>query len=96
MEFTSIPLIVIVSYCVGEIIKVIFKKKKEVVKLIPLLVTLLGGILGAIIYLSEPSYLITKSMYESIFLGLISGASSTGANQIIKKLFSKEKKDEFL
>ena len=55
MENTSVPIIVVICYIVGELYKYVFKMKKETYKLIPILMALLGGIIGVIIYLSEPS-----------------------------------------
>ena len=54
MEFTSIPIIVVLCYIIGEIYKVIFRKKKEAKKLIPIVMAIVGGILGILIYLTNP------------------------------------------
>ena len=72
--------------------EVIFKNKKDLYKLIPLLVSLLGGLLGILLYLSEPSMILeANNIYIALFIGLISGSSSTGANQIVKQVFMKGK-----
>ena len=87
MDFISVPLIVICCYICGEIYKVIFKKKQKAYKLIPLLVTLLGGVLGVAIYLTNPEMIFNVSnVWMSLEIGLLSGASSTGSNQLIKQL----------
>ena len=91
MNYEGIPLIIVLCYIAGEIYKVIFKNKKDLYKLIPLLVSLLGGLLGILLYLSEPSMILeANNIYIALFIGLISGSSSTGANQIIKQVFKKE------
>ncbi len=92
MNYEGIPLIILLCYIFGEIYKVIFKNNKQIYKLIPLLVSLLGGILGVILYKSEPSMILeANNIYIALFIGLISGASSTGANQIVKQVFMKGK-----
>lgn len=92
MNYEGIPLIILLCYIFGEIYKVIFKNNKQIYKLIPLLVSLLGGILGVILYKNEPSMILeANNIYIALFIGLISGASSTGANQIVKQVFMKGK-----
>lgn len=92
-EVSSIPLIMIICYVVIEIIKVIFKKNKVVKKLVPYISIILGGLIGLIIHISDRSYIESKSIYESILIGLISGGVNLGSNQIINKLFKKEKEE---
>ena len=45
MDYTSVPIIVVCCYIVGEIYKVLFKNKQETYKLIPILVAITGGLL---------------------------------------------------
>lgn len=87
MEFTSIPVIVLLCYLIGEIYKVLFKSKEDLYKLIPVFVTLFGGLLGLVMHLVEPSFLGVESVISALEIGLISGAASTGMHQIIKKTF---------
>lgn len=54
MENISVPLIVISCYMAGEIIKYIFKEKEEVKRIIPIIVTILGGVIGIMIYKTSP------------------------------------------
>ena len=92
MNYSSIPVIVIMSYLVGEIYKVIFKENKDMYKLIPVLVTVFGGLLGVLMYITNKELINNaSSIWEYVEIGLISGASSTTTNQIIKQLFVKEK-----
>ena len=77
--------IVIITYLVGELYKNIFINKKELYRFIPIIVTILGGIMGVIMYMVIPIENI-ENVFEALYLGLISGASSTGTNQIIKQL----------
>lgn len=95
MNFASVPIIVILCYILGEIYKVIFKNKKETYKLIPLLVSLFGGILGILIYFTAPEILNVDNIYLALEIGIISGSSATGTNQIIKQIFkNKEEENE--
>lgn len=95
MNFASVPIIVILCYILGEIYKIIFKNKKETYKLIPLLVSLFGGVLGVLIYFTAPEILNVDNIYLALEIGVISGSSATGTNQIIKQIFkNKEEENE--
>ena len=89
MEFTCVPIIIIICYVIGEIYKVIFKKKEDLYKLIPIIVTITGGIIGILIYLTNKEMILdANNIWVAMFIGIISGASATNANQIIKQLFN--------
>lgn len=92
MEFTSVPIIVLICYVIGELYKFLFKKKKETYKFIPILLSISGGILGIFIYLTNKEMIMNASnIWIALGIGIISGASSTGTNQVVKQLLSKEK-----
>lgn len=46
MEFSSVPIIVLCCYIIGEIYKIVFKNKKESYKLIPLILSILVELLA--------------------------------------------------
>ena len=96
MDFTSVPIIVVCSYIIGEIYKVLFKNKQEAYKLIPIVMAIIGGLLGIIIYLTNPEMILNaENIWIALGIGIVSGASSTGANQIVKQIFKKgEDKNE--
>lgn len=95
MEFTSVPIIILICYVIGEVYKYLFKKKPETYKFIPILLSISGGILGILIYLTNQEMMMNASnIWIALGIGIVSGASSTGTNQIIKQLFRKEKEDE--
>lgn len=95
MEFTSVPIIVLICYVIGELYKFLFKKKKETYKFIPILLSISGGILGIFIYLTNKEMIMNASnIWIALGIGIVSGSSSTGTNQIIKQLLSKEKEEE--
>ena len=90
MDFTCVPIIVVCCYIIGEIYKVLFKNKQEAYKLIPILVSILGGLLGVFIYFTNPEMVLNaNNVWVALGVGIVSGASSTGTNQIIKQLFKK-------
>ena len=94
MEFTSIPIIVVCCYMLGEIYKVLFKNKQETYKLIPVLVSITGGLLGIFIYLTNKEMILNASnIWIALGIGIVSGASATGTNQIVKQLFDRGKED---
>ncbi len=96
MDFTSVPIIVVCCYIVGEIYKVLFKNKQEAYKLIPILVAIIGGLLGILIYLTNPEMIFNAdNIWIALGIGIVSGTSSTGTNQIIKQLFEKSKTEVF-
>ena len=91
MEFTCVPIIIIICYVVGEIYKVIFKRKEELFKLIPIIVTITGGLLAILIYLTNKEIIFdADNIWIALQIGLVSGASATTTNQIVKKIFIKE------
>lgn len=88
MDYMSVPIIVVCCYIVGEIYKFIFVKKQEAYKLIPIILAMLGGVIGSIMYLTNPEMIFNAAnIWVALGIGIVSGASSTGANQIIKQLF---------
>ena len=91
MEIQIVSVIVVICYVVAEIYKVINKDKQDNYKYIPLVVMIVGGVLGVLIYYTDQTLLKeTKSIWEALIIGMLSGISSTGANQLIKQLFKKE------
>lgn len=88
MEYGGVPIIVICSYLVGELYKLIVKNNKETYKYIPIITSIFGGILGCLIYFTNPSVIFNASnVYVALGIGIISGSSATGTNQIIKQIF---------
>lgn len=90
MNFTSVPIIVVCCYTVGEIYKVLFKNKQNAYKLIPILVAIIGGLLGILIYITNPEIILNAdNAWVALGIGIVSGFSATGTNQVVKQLFSK-------
>ena len=66
MDFSSVPIIVICCYMIGEIYKLIFKEKEELYKLIPIITSSIGGVLGLVIFYTNPDIIfniIDKRIY---------------------------------
>lgn len=75
----------------AELYKIIFKAKEDLFKFIPILVSVVGGLLGLLIFFTYPAIILeANNPYTAFIIGFVSGASSTGANQIIKHLFNKK------
>ena len=92
MEFTSVPIIIIICYMIGEIYKVIFKSKESLYKLIPIVISITGGIIGILIFLTNPELILNvTNVWTALVVGIVSGASATTTNQIIKQLFFNKK-----
>lgn len=93
MGLNGISIILIICYVIGEVIKKITKEKIN--NYIPLILMLLGGILGILIYVTNKELMIgISNIYEALIIGLIGGSGSTGTNQIIKQLLKiKEEKN---
>lgn len=91
MEFTSVPIIIIICYLIGEIYKVIIKNNDQAKKILPIIVTIFGGVIGIIIYLTNKEIIFNAdNVWFALEIGLVSGASATTTNQIIKQLFNKK------
>lgn len=88
MNFTCVPIIVVCCYLVGEIYKQIFKKSTDAYRFIPVILPVLGGILGIVIFLTNPEMIFNaQNVWIALGVGIFSGASATGTNQIIKQMF---------
>lgn len=94
MNFTAVPIIVICCYLCGEIYKAIFRSHTNAYRFIPLVTSVLGGILGVVIFLTNPKVILdAPNIWIALGVGIVSGASATGANQIIKQIFQQTNED---
>ena len=93
MNFTSMPLIVMCCYIIGEIYKMLFKK--NMYKAIPIIMAFIGGILGVLIFYTNPEIMFNvNNVCTALGLGMISGISSTGTNQMIKQILKRGERNE--
>lgn len=94
MNFTAVPIIVICCYLCGEIYKAIFRNHTNAYRFIPLVTSVLGGIIGVVIFLTNPEVILdAPNIWIALGVGIVSGASATGANQIIKQIFQQTNED---
>lgn len=88
MDFTSVPIIVVCCYIIGELYKIVFKNKSEAYRFIPVLMSIVGGVLGIVIFYTEPRMIFdADNVWIALGVGIVSGMSATGSNQIVKQLF---------
>jgi hypothetical protein len=87
MEIICVPAIVAVVYVLIEAYKKLIAKGREKwLNFIPLIATVLGGVLGVVLFFVAPQVIIANNVWIALVVGLCSGLSSTGANQIFKQL----------
>lgn len=95
MDFVSVPIIVVCCYVLGELYKLVFRKKTQAYKFIPITMCVIGGILGIIMFYTEPTMIFdADNAWVALGIGMVSGVSATGTNQIIKQLFGKNKESK--
>lgn len=81
----SVGSIVVITYLVGLAAKTIPMIED---KFIPVIVGVTGGVLGVVGMNVMPDFP-AKDLLNAIAIGVVSGLSSTGANQVVKQLTSK-------
>ena len=88
MDFVAVPAIVVVCYFVGLMIKTL-GPSEELDKWIPVICGVCGAVLSIIAYFTIPGYIHAENWLVALVLGIISGLSATGANQIYKQFSEK-------
>ena len=83
-EFVAFPVIVIVCYLAGLICKTIDNEKLD--KFIPCICGILGAILGVVMFLTIPNFIPAENWAVALAIGIVSGLSATGVNQIYKQI----------
>ena len=64
--------------------------KNEVLdSIIPVICGVVGAILGVVIFLTIPNFIPADNWAVAVAIGIVSGLSATGANQIYKQLTKK-------
>lgn len=86
MDFICIPSIMIIVYIIIEIFKLFLKKHK---KNLPVVAGVFGGIISVFAYFFIPGVFDEVDLLTVIAIGIISGLSATGSNQVIKQLLKK-------
>ena len=83
-EFVAFPAIVVICYLVGIGIKTIGSEKLD--KFIPVICGVFGAITSIAMYLTIPNFIPADNWANAIAIGIVSGLSATGVNQIWKQL----------
>ena len=83
-EFVAFPAIVVICYLVGIGLKAV--GTEELNKFIPVICGIVGAILGITMFLTIPNFIPADNWAVAIAIGIVSGLSATGANQIYKQL----------
>lgn len=83
-EFVAFPVIVVMCYLVGLICKTFGNGKLD--KFIPVICGVVGAVLGVVIFMTIPNFIPAENWAVAIAIGIVSGLSATGVNQIYKQL----------
>lgn len=83
-EFVAFPAIVVICYLIGVICKTIGNETLD--KFIPVICGVSGAILGVIMFLTIPNFIPADNWAIAVAIGIVSGFSATGINQIYKQL----------
>ena len=83
-EFVAFPAIVVICYLVGLGIKTFDNEKLD--RFIPVICGLFGAVLGLVIYMTIPNLIPADNWVNAVAIGIVSGLSATGVNQIYKQL----------
>ncbi len=101
MEIICVPAIITITYIIIEMYKSWFAKGKEKrLSFIPLVALVVGGLLGVAFFYGVPQIVVADNIAMAIVVGMCSGLSATGTNQIFKQLgklgivVKEEKKDD--
>lgn len=85
-DFYYVPLIAGLCFSFIEMLKRTFKNNKKLKNAYPLISTIFGALLGVIIFVLDPFVMQTDSMFTCIFMGMTSGLSATGGNEMVQRI----------
>lgn len=87
MEIICVPVIVAIVYVLIEIYKKWLAKGREKwLNVIPVIAFILGGSLGVVFFYVAPQIVIASNVWVALVVGICSGLSAVGSNQIFKQL----------
>ena len=81
-EAFTVPAIMVVCYLIGMVVK-LFGDKAD--KFIPVICGVCGGIIGIVAFYTIPGFLDAANWLTALEVGIASGLSATGANQVYKQ-----------
>ena len=82
-----IPVVGALCYGAVELVKP-FCVSERAGNFYPLLAGILGAVLMLIVYYIEPSLRVTESVLETMLIGVCSGLSATGGNQVVQRMLA--------
>lgn len=86
-SIATLPVIAAAVYGIIEFLKhFVFSDNETFKKYIPVVSTVLGGVIGVIAFFVCPEIIPVANWYGSIFIGCASGLSAVGINQITKQM----------
>lgn len=83
-EFVAFPAIVVICYLVGLTCKTIGNEKLD--RFIPVICGVVGAVLGIVMFMTIPNFIPADNWAIAIAIGIVSGLSATGVNQIYKQI----------
>lgn len=86
IEFCTIPGIAALCYGLVELLKRTFRNNACLKNAYPLIAALTGALLGVLLYLAEPQWMLTSSLLSSALAGMVSGLSATGGNELLRRM----------
>ena len=93
LELISVPVIAAIVYWVINLIKYATKQNEKFMRFSPLVAAALGAVLGIVAYFAVPNIVPAENVFVAILIGIASGLTATGTNQIIKQLGKKDDGD---
>lgn len=87
MEIICVPVIVAIVYVLVEIYKKwIAKGREKWLNVIPVFAFIVGAILGVVFFYVAPQIILAPNVWIALVVGICSGLSAVGSNQIFKQL----------
>ncbi len=87
LEIICVPAIVAIVFLLMEVYKKwIAKGREKFINFIPVIAGVLGLVLGIVLFYVFPSIVAASNVWVAMLIGVCSGLSATGCNQIFKQL----------
>ncbi len=80
--------IVLVVWLLMEVYKAIFKDNEVCKSLIPAIAGFIGGVCGVCLFIYFPETIAAGNAVEGLVIGIISGLSATGCNEVVSQIRS--------
>jgi uncharacterized membrane protein HdeD (DUF308 family) len=87
IEICTAPMITAICYGIIELIKRVLEHER-MKNAYPLISALVGASLGIVAYFAEPTLMMSDSVFGSALIGMLSGLSATGGNELVRRVLS--------